>query len=1278
MTDGDPNTGDEQDNRDPSQISLPWVDSEQKVGGYKLRPILGWSLPGLMLWAPALFYYAYTGDGQVFTVVFAIGCVISAIGITMAITTDYRVTTPLDRVMGEVAFRLRQFGLPLGLDETAGGGADGPEPIHGYRRFMYDGMAEMAGGRYVALVCHDGRTTERQTTPEANQMIRSAASGIRQNVPTDQSYVTFTTAFDTDPSMITGKFEAQLDGGRWVGAKWRYAREAINDAIAYERKEAEAWDAREVRTYQQVSVHEDELEGRQSTTVASPVERVLDWLDRKRGHVDGYHGLPRHKRKQLRKKMNQRKKMARSVANATDGVTPRAVGPDEHALVVSKFWSGVDGGKKFANGRSVSDSVNLSVWPPGPSPNDEMSPEERDAIRARKADDDAHRPPGASRYIAGHDHVAKRDAVAGVEDVADVSALADLDEAVEEATDFASTEVQSPMASDAGRATEDDVLGLNGEDAVVASMFAQLREGLLRPIDSGGDDGNAPDSPTPSPIEEALAPHHYDEGDNFIRVGDQYVRVFWLKDWPKLPPSNFLKPLITKRGLDFDLKLFADPIQKADAIARIKQELSKIGAEVKDSEERQDHEAQNLVDDRHFYQRMFSMLSGEKAVRSWDLNGYLAIRVGHTTALDTLADQVDDGVARPTEEELDIAKLDALDEVEETVRDLLEDERVGMTVQASYDRHDDLLRSCAPGAPDVYQQSSQKNRGGMVGTATVAATFPACRDVVQEPTGTEYGRSLEHGGKIMASQHDRGAAPHKLTIADSGSGKSYLVGHQVLRWWLAGAKPDRTHPNEAKLSDPAVEWLYADGHADRTVICVDTMGGFESLVEAMDGNHIPVDGDTRMNPLEIHSSGDVDRKQAIDSFKMGFDAAFNTVLDIIEEEGGNADDFKPLVKDALRETYKRAGIHPKKPETHRQELSPHLGDFLDTLRSFADDPQSQTLLGVDGEADQIKDEIKLLARRLTSLKSGGALENLNGQGEVRIEPGKINWIDLQAIEGSGTADQSTTLPLILRYIYEAVKSAPGDVKVVIDEAHYLLHSPRIRQWLQQSARHWRHHRAGLWFLTHRPDEFVSGDDDEDAHKNAIRAQCNTIEFLRTKDLEWPTARDHFHMNWNIYQFVKNQAVTGESGEGYSTGAVFFRDRPGWNTFEIKVGPFEHALLSWKEDDHGPLEPYLDQFVAEDPLSPDAIAERRRTLFERAKAEAKEELQAELELAEAAERVEQAGQPTVEASDGTAEPMTNGGFDVDPSASEEEQAAQVVRQIEAARPDGGHSETKGDN
>ncbi|RBI58313.1 hypothetical protein DMJ13_27335 [halophilic archaeon] len=1071
--------------KDPTQLVPPTIDSSIKVRGVRLGDV-AYAGPGIAL-------AGLSGLGALFGAPLAPAAVGAGVGILGGLggyglsTTSGEHSTGLDRLKAPLSYARAARNLPKSSDEAVA--------VHGVKRIHADGTAEMDDGRLVAMARISGRNTAMQATSEAREMIGRVRTELDQHV-TDFNFRLYSTATDMDPEAVTEKYRAKLYSDEYAGEDWRMARELLRSVVQWtEKTDFPRFEAREWQHYLVVEVQPGEVTVPDMTD-DSEVRSLLFGSDDDQWTA---------KRQRMQREAKTRlSRLSRAFAGI-DGVDATRVGPAEHALLLSRFWSGAE--HNF-DAESVTKEVDASVWPhasEGESPRPDVVDEDESTERT------------------------------GVADVETVRAAADGGVAGPEHADTQTVPSRTNAADDPADALDDEA------DAEAASFLSRVREGLFNPPVSVGDDRSGVSRDR---VRELLAPQTFDARDGYVRTGDQYCRTYWIADWPVEPDEKFLRELYTMRGVDVDVCLDVRARHKKGTEAELKNSISKIDANIDERKDDTDVSAILVEDDLDPYVKMYKMLHHTQA-QPWDLAGYVTVRAGTRQALDEAEERIDEGLVTEEDLSLDIAKQRALESASGEVTDVLEHAPAHLTALAPEKRQAELFESASPNGRDKFADVSTRERYSLTLSGTIAAAFPPVSANINDDDGVEQGRNVQNGSVVVKDQFS--VAPgHRLTIGASGSGKSYHVGKQGVRWWLSGD--------------------------DRTLILCDTMGEFAGLVDLLNGQHITVDGSQTINPLHIEQTPEhvLQASGNIDPFGMKFEEARNFILDVV----GDRERFKPLVSDGLEHTYEQAGVVKDDVSTHRSENAPTMLDFRATVRDMGTTPGDY----VDSELEraQIKENAGPLLRRLSGFKEDGEHDSLVGESEAHIRPGEVSYLDLQQIQGLGAAaDKSTMLQLILGQVYQAVKQAPGKTLFVIDEAHYLFQSREILQWLQQASRHWRHYDAGLWFLSHRPSDFASAEDDDmQEYKRAILGQIPTTEFFYTDKLEREDAIQRFGMNDQQMDFITSDATRGEQGKGYTDYLVDYADVEGWMHSQVRASPFEDIVYSYKANEHGPFEEYV--------------------------------------------------------------------------------------------------------
>jgi hypothetical protein len=988
--------------------------------------------------------------------------------------------------------------------------------VHGVERLFDDGTAEMADGRLVGLVRLEGRNTDLQTDDEARPMIGRLRTALDEDV-TDFSFRLYSTSVGFDPQTITEPYERQWHAG-YAGEAWRRMRRYLRTLVDWETSASrELWNARDWHHYAVVAVDPDD----DALSVPSFDDGALDDVR-----------LEALRRQRMRQEVQRRLSKLGGAFQQIPGVSAEDVGPAEHATLLARRWAGTEHG---FDEQAVTAAVDVAVWPTVDHPAESAGPEEAATHQPEAVAADAtlgDRDGGiAATTTLREPSVAHRDPTEGTAPDGGTTTKHRVDD--------------QPIASstqahaDASAATE-----LSDEDQRDASFFARVRDGLFTALPLGDTDT----SERTNRLADLLAPSAYDAREGYVRCGEQFARTYWIAAWPTEPREKFLRELYTMRGVDIEVTLRCRAREKATVMDELKNTIGEVDADIAERREANDITAMLEERDMDPYTEMFILLH-ETPAQPWALTGYVTVRAGTRRALDRAEEYLEDGLLDEDEVSLDLTKRQALDDACENVLDVLERTPAQLTAVTSDHRQDALFKASAPTGRDAYAEQSWRTRSSLTLSGTIAAAFPPVAPTIRQDEGVMCGRLASNGAAVIADGFDPGPG-HQLVVGDSGSGKTTFVEKQALRWW---AQAD-----------------------DRTLICCDTMGEFAGLTELCNGERITLDGSQTINPLHIESTPEqVLQHLDVAPFEMKFQEAVNFVLDVIAPDPSLADRFAPLVKDAVRATYREAGVVPREPSTHRPKNSPTMADLRTTVREMGENPSEYVSSRL--EEEEIATNAGPLLRRLSGFTEDGEMRALTGPSEARVEPGGVTYLDLQQIEGLGSAaDKSTMLMLMLGQVYQAVKRAPGRTVFVIDEAHYLLQSREMLAWLQQAARHWRHYDAGLWFVSQHPSDFVDGRTQEiQEYLDAIRGQTTTTTFFATDDLTAETAAA-YGLNQPQAAFVRGTATRGEDGLGYTECLQAFEEREGWHRLQVRLPPIEQRVFDYDPEAHGAFDQYFDR------------------------------------------------------------------------------------------------------
>lgn len=1056
-----------------------------------------------------------------------------------------KVDRTIDTPIGLALSRLRELtttrSFSLDSDEIFDYWSGGV-PIHGIKRIFDDGTLEMWDGRLVTFIGMAGPNTEMATDSSIQSKSDGLTAGIRGDIEGDFSWYMTTGEELVDDFVELYKDTAYSE--RYAGDEFEMLREYLHDKIDYEQNvEPGRWRTREILTYAVVEVSPSEAQSA-SEQALSRVDQLREAMPGMTPTATGDEHSARISR-QLQKRLDTRVDNMVGALTGTDGVEMSDVyraGPTEVAMLASSYWGGSPIDMSVPN--SGPSPADLSVWPSITEASSDKGPK-------------SHRPTPVERQIE-REHDTSNSELEGI-----IAGIERVDALSDDGTE-ATQEMQSPSEDDAG--TPEEVFEGDTTSQQIAEYGVQLREHLL------GDDGYEVDvgDSNLAPEQTAIAPTQFktSEDGEYLVVGDEYVKTFWVTGWAPTPTPNLLEglkrheklhPDSNSRANDvkFDMTIRMQDISRKEAKEYLAKVRNKLGIEIEDDPD--EISTASLDSAADYYKAMSFLLETMPSLSPWRINGYVTVRAGEKQGIEEARHQLEQGYVKEDDADANLGRREVLDDTKDALFEALKSTSPGLIIRDEPGHIDTLFKSGFPASNDLYDQVKSVDRYQLSLSGSVGAMLPFKEKVPQEPNGVEYGRHRATGLKMYADHFQRGKAPHGIGIGDSGSSKTFSKGMQYLQWFLK--------------------------EEGRTVVVADTMGGFRQFMDLLgdQANHIPVDSSTTVNPFAISAVTGATRGEDVQPGEMTFESAKEWLLNEVENQGGNPDEFKQTVEQLITKMYDLHDIDIDDPSTF-DNGDPNMADFVETMDYLEENPEEATLGSSNSEIDDIVAEVKGLKRNLAGFSKLGRNSHMMGESDVSLEPGKFNYLDLESVESSsGGASESAMLQLMLKQVYELVKIAPKETVFLVDEAHLLLRTKWSLKFLSNSGVHWRHFLGRIDAISHRPGEFISGPEDPENLKDRFRSQAATTEFWNVDTFKREHAEEFFtgdsgNFNEDRYKYVKNQAVTGESDKPFSTSIVKFADLDGWYTNHIRSGPIVTAFHSWEPDDHGPFEPYFQAII----------------------------------------------------------------------------------------------------
>lgn len=549
---------------------------------------------------------------------------------------------------------------------------------------------------------------------------------------------------------------------------------------------------------------------------------------------------------------------------------------------------------------------------------------------------------------------------------------------------------------------------------------------------------------------DMIAPTTFIEESDYVRSGEDYVKVLFIMNWPDDADAMFMHNLLYSLPIDSDISIHVSPRDKKDAVEELERELEKATAQAKQgvtaaSQQARQKRLQNT-------ERVYNALK-ETDANLHEISMYIAVR----------ADNEDD--LRLSVEKIvrEFRTNSMLPEV------LSRDQREGM-------------RSVSPIGKDEVKYKSPAVSGA------VGAMYPFGTTTVIEPGGIDIGVHSINSSPVIIDRFNRENGYNQITAGKIGSGKTFGTLLEILRSKAA----------------------YGD---DLIVYMLDPLNGFKPIVDMIGGYEVLVGGRVNINPMKIVETPQkiLENTPDLDPFtekKQNLIDFFDMLFQMQDRELGESRDILSM---AIEQTYMRYGI-TKNPDTHSKK-SPTIRDLIGVLRDMEEDPTEFIEVSSEDSklVDRMEDESSRLIFALNEFEEGGQYENLGKESSLPLDDEDVVYFNLQQQEGSGSL--GLMMHILLTEVYERSKETDKKVLFCIDEAHYIMSDARSLDFLEQAVRHSRHYDMGINFITQTLEEFFQHNQSEAIAQQCSMRRIHKIESGLTENIMDTLSLNASHVNY---------------------------------------------------------------------------------------------------------------------------------------------------------------------
>jgi len=479
-------------------------------------------------------------------------------------------------------------------------------------------------------------------------------------------------------------------------------------------------------------------------------------------------------------------------------------------------------------------------------------------------------------------------------------------------------------------------------------------------------------------IQDILAPGAVRSDFTYVEIDGWYYRTLFVSGYPRFVGVNWLSPLINYEH-SLDISMFYYPIRSKEILDGLKKKITELETQkIIDAEKGKitDPAVRAALEDAQSAQE--SIVKGVE--KFFQLSFYITIPAQSI-------------------EELNYVTAD----ITQTVATLM------LLPKFASLQMESAFSSTVPQGLDKLMITRNMD------TTSLATTFPFTSSMLSSETGIMYGINKINNSLVI---FDRFSMPNSNSVvfATSGSGKSYLVKLEALRYMVQGV--------EIMIIDPESE--------------------YRDLTNMVGGNFISFSArsQNKLNPFDLSLS--------LEEGEDVLDTKITILHSMIKIMVGELSPGEEAVLDrALTEAYRIKGI-TKDPESQVSNEPPLMEDLYKILQG-----------GNEPEA-------RLLTDKLERYVKGSLGGIFNAQSNIKIDS-KMTVFSVQDLE---EVLKPLAFFLILDFIWTKIKKDLRKRILIVEEAWLLMQREDSARFLYGLVKRARKYFLGITCITQDVDDFL--------------------------------------------------------------------------------------------------------------------------------------------------------------------------------------------------------------
>jgi len=530
-------------------------------------------------------------------------------------------------------------------------------------------------------------------------------------------------------------------------------------------------------------------------------------------------------------------------------------------------------------------------------------------------------------------------------------------------------------------------------------------------------------------IKDLIAPSFLELNQNNLKIEDRLSKSFFVFSYPQYLSSAWIYPIVTLNVV-MDLSFFIQPVDTGETLRKLRRKVTEVQSELTERSEK------GLIRDPAL----------EMAYRDLeDLRDQLMSASERMFRLGVYITVYGD-----TEKELQ--------EIEQLLRSILEGKLI--YIKPAIFQQKEAFISTSPYGRDLLQINTPMN------TTPLSSIFPFISSDLSSNDGILYGIN-QHNNSLVLFDRFSIENPNAIIFGTSGSGKSYLVKLEALRYLMTGSD----------------------------VIIVDPENEYRPLAEAVGGafHNISLSSDSHLNPFDIPIPGEDEKPE--DVLRSN---AINLVGLLRIMMGGLNSEEDAIIDQAIMETYAAKDITPESDPKTWNDKVPIMEDLEQVL---------ENMVGTES-----------LVRRLKKFTTGNYAKFFNQKSNVSMN----NNLVVFGIRDLEEELRPMAMFIVMRYIWKTATSSFKKRVLVVDEAWVMMKNEDGASFLFGLVKRSRKYWLGVTTITQDVSDFMTSNYGQPIINNSA------IKMLLKQS---PAVIDRVQKVFNLTDEEKMILLEGSRGEG---------------------------------------------------------------------------------------------------------------------------------------------------